>query len=142
MIFRDATNNDIETIQELLRNSDLPFQDIQSYIMNFSVIVENHEIIGTGGFEHYGDVALLRSVAITQPFQGNSIGEKIVNHLISKASGLGVNKLFLLTQTADGYFENHGFIKVNRETAPDIIKQTQQYSELCPMSASLMSKEL
>ena len=99
-------------------------------------------IVGTGGLEFFGEIALLRSVAVDASHRGKKIGEKIYSQLISNAKASGVRNLYLLTTDANGYFERFGFKEIDRSTAPEAIQTHGQFTELCPDSAIIMQKTL
>lgn len=50
--------------------------------------------------------------------------------------------LYLLTDTAEAFFERLGYTRVARETVPLGIQQTEEFSSLCPDDAAVMKKEL
>ncbi|MCI0517368.1 MAG: hypothetical protein L0Y45_06000 [Woeseiaceae bacterium] len=54
----------------------------------------------------------------------------------------GVRQLWLLTTGAEHYFEKLGFLAASRALAPPEIRQTTEFTSLCPDSAVLMSKSL
>jgi amino-acid N-acetyltransferase len=55
---------------------------------------------------------------------------------------MNVNSIYLLTETAEGFFSKEGFKKIAREQVPPSIKQTHEYSTLCPEDAVCMVKKL
>jgi amino-acid N-acetyltransferase len=58
------------------------------------------------------------------------------------ARSKGVTDLYLLTTTAEGFFERLGYRRVVRENAPEAIRQTKEFSGLCSSSAAFMAKVL
>jgi amino-acid N-acetyltransferase len=48
----------------------------------------------------------------------------------------------LLTQTAEAFFERHGYQVADRDHVPDEIKQSAEFQSLCPSSAICMTKSL
>ncbi|MEQ8534295.1 MAG: tyrosine protein phosphatase, partial [Imperialibacter sp.] len=54
----------------------------------------------------------------------------------------GITELYLLTTTASKFFERIGYKVADRNTAPDAIKNTSEFSDLCPSSAVFMHKAL
>jgi amino-acid N-acetyltransferase len=58
------------------------------------------------------------------------------------AAPLGVESLYLLTTTADAFFSRLGYSPASREEAPSFIKNTSQFSGLCPASSVFMCKHL
>lgn len=142
MKFRTASNNDLAQIIDILKHVNLPYDDCQYHLDSFMVIEKSEEIIGVGGLELYKETALLRSVAIVDKFQGHSIGDRLCSKLINQATKLGITEIYLLTETAEAYFKNRGFVTIRREEAPEPIKQTRQFSGLCPSSATVMKMQL
>jgi len=47
-----------------------------------------------------------------------------------------------LTTTAERYFERLGFKAIGRDAAPPEVRETREYSSLCPSFSSLMMKSL
>ena len=142
MNYRDAVNLDIERIEHLLKECSLPYNDLNKYIQNFVVAENNNIIIGVGGFEKYGDASLIRSLAVISEYRGIGVGGKIYALLERKISNVGINKLYLLTETATDYFKKVGFTIRVRENIPEAILQTKQFRELCPSTAFVMYNEL
>lgn len=56
---------------------------------------ESGEIVGYGGITVAADVADIDNVAVSEPYRGNKIGEKIVKALLTYAKNKGVCKVFL-----------------------------------------------
>ena len=70
------------------------------------------------------------------------IGFALVSAVVSRASTQGVRELYLLTTGAASYFANLGFVLINREQAPPEIRNTAQFSALCPKSAVCMRRTI
>lgn len=51
-------------------------------------------------------------------------------------------RFYLLTTTADRFFEQLGYETLSRSEAPSAITATPQFSGLCPGSSIFMGKEL
>ena len=58
------------------------------------------------------------------------------------ARSRGVRELYLLTTTAERFFERLGYRRTGRENAPEAIRGTQEFSGLCPSSSAFLVKEL
>ncbi len=139
MDFRVALNTDLPQIEAILSDQGLPYSDCGEHIEHFLVLIDNESIVGVGGLEYYGDIALLRSIAILHNHQKQGLGHSMYLQLKANARELGVKFLYLLTETADDYFSRHGFVEVDRSVVPEKIKTTKQFSGLCSESAVVMS---
>ena len=100
------------------------------------------EMVGTGAMEIHGDYGLLRSVSVAPLYKGNKWGLKIALHLIGKAKESGLKELFLLTETASGFFNKLGFEATGREQVPPAIRNSKQFVDACPASATCMHLRL
>jgi amino-acid N-acetyltransferase len=65
-----------------------------------------------------------------------------VSALEANAYCNGVRDLWLLTIDAERYFESLGYKMMSRESAPDSIRNSEEFSGLCPDGAYLMRKVL
>lgn len=129
-------------IKELLQAVDLPTQDLNEKIHLYYSQGEKVSPIACGGFEQYDQIGLLRSVAIHQDAQGKGIGKQWVSQLMEEAKKMGMRELYLLTTTAEHFFQKMGFEKQEREKVPQAIKDSEEFSSLCPSTAILMCKKL
>lgn len=97
---------------------------------------------GVVGLEIHGRFGLLRSLAVSKDFQRKGTATILVKALEIHAHKVGITELYLLTETAQIYFSHRGFSVVSRELVPREIRETHQFSSLCPDSAALMRKRL
>lgn len=142
MNYRMASFSDIEVIKEILNANHLPYIDCHEHIENFFVAEINGLIIGVGGFENLNSLGLLRSIAVKSEYQNRGIAKQIYSLIDSKAQSLGFESLFLLTESAVGYFESFGYKIIERAEVPLQIKQTKQFKDLCPSSSMVMFKQI
>jgi amino-acid N-acetyltransferase len=138
------TNEELQLIIELLRESKLPYKDI---VLDGSKLFmgyrdENNNLIASGGLELYSDHSLLRSVAVREDLRGTSIGKWIVRDLINRAKEKSIKEVYLLTETAHDFFIKLGFKDVSREAVPESIKTSIEFSSVCPVSAQCMTYAL
>ncbi|MFQ5648661.1 MAG: arsenic resistance N-acetyltransferase ArsN2 [bacterium] len=139
---RLATPGDCADVAVLIKRAGLPVDDIDHGLEGFLVAVDGDQIVGTVGVERYGEVALLRSLAVAEPYRNRQIGDQLYQEALRCARRQGVHHLYLLTTTAEGYFAKRGFVTVPRNEAPDPIKHHEQFSRLCPESAIFMEKKI
>lgn len=135
----DATN--LGLLKDLLAGENLPTQDL-SADMKLFFSQSNQGILTCGGYEQYGKIGLLRSVAIHPDSQGKGLGTAWMKLLLEKAAELGLEEIYLLTTTAEGFFQKIGFRTISRDNVPLVIQNSEEFSSLCPSSAVLMSLTL
>nr|WP_199563236.1 arsenic resistance N-acetyltransferase ArsN2 [Runella aurantiaca] len=139
---RLAQPADYESVVSLLKSVGLPTEDLNAKLPDFLLAFANEKLVGSAGVEVNGTVGLLRSVAVQEDFRNYKIGGRLVNDLSKQVRLKGVKDLYLITTTADGYFEKQGYERVERENVPAEITQSQQFSSLCPSSAVVMKKSI
>ena len=139
---QQADEADIDRIESLLNANGLPSQDVRTMGACFFLAYTNTECIGTGGVEIYGSEALLRSVVITESNRGQGYRAELCDSLEEYTRTNGVETLYLLTTTAAPFFERYGYGAVAREEVPRPIRDTTEFTDLCPASATCMVKRL
>jgi amino-acid N-acetyltransferase len=142
---RAATGGDLPAIEQLLTSSGLPTAGVAEALRGFVVAESDQDsrIVGVVGLELCCDeYALLRSTAVDPEWRGTGLGRRLVTHAIAEAESRGIKALYLLTTTAERYFPSFGFVKTSRETVPDEVKQSVEFREACPSSATVMALEL
>ncbi|WP_313982465.1 arsenic resistance N-acetyltransferase ArsN2 [Xanthocytophaga flavus] len=137
-------SGDLENITQLLTDAHLPISDLPSGLPHFfkAISDKDGQIAGMVGLELYGPYALLRSLVVDSSFTNKKIGYQLVQHAQKYASGQGVKGLYLITNTAEGYFERLGYNRVERNAVPKEIQETQQFQGVCPSSATVMCYQL
>lgn len=134
---------DIEDATALLEEVGLPTSDIDPIMIdNFVGLYAGDKLLALGGIEIYEERALMRSLATIPSHRQRGLAQKIVAALEARALRAGVSDLYLLTDTAESYFSNRGYVRLERDAAPSSIANTAQFRELCPDSAVLMHKRL
>ena len=132
-----------DELLKLLENCDLLVSDIAlSNSLYFFGYHQHGKLVGAVGFEYFGTVALLRSLAVTAELRGSGLGRTLVRFAESEARSMGIIALFLLTETVEQFFTKLSYQLLSRENAPQVIKNTAQFSTLCPATSSFMSKPL
>jgi N-acetylglutamate synthase-like GNAT family acetyltransferase len=137
-----AKVTDITAVVDLLSASKLPTEDLPDGLPHFFVVKKDEQLIGAAGVEIHGFYALLRSVAVAADFQGQGIAQELTKKALKEAVKQDVSEVYLITTTADQYFEKQGFTRVERKGVPLEIAQTEQFSNICPSSAIVMKKQL
>ncbi len=142
MEIRPARAADLAPVQALLKEAALPWEDVAAHLDTFVVGEEGGRIVACAGFEHHGSDALVRSVAIAAPLRSRGLGAGLCDTLLGDARRRGVRDAYLLTTTAPRFFARRGFAPIPRDGAPDAIRATREFTELCPASAVLMHRAL
>jgi protein-tyrosine-phosphatase/N-acetylglutamate synthase-like GNAT family acetyltransferase len=138
-----ATPEDEAAIRALLDASGLPTADLTTPLLrSFLVVRDGAKLAAVGALELVGGDALLRSVAVAPSHRGRGLGRQLVAALEAVARSHGYRRLYLLTTSADQYFEWLGFDRMARQAAPPELRATPEFSDLCPSSSVLMVKDV
>jgi amino-acid N-acetyltransferase len=109
---------------------------------DFLVAVLDAGPAGMIGLEQFDEVGLLRSLVIEPAARRGGIGRQLVRALEAHALARGVAILWLLTIDAEAYFLKFGYEAMERDRVPDVIRNTEEFSSLCPGDAVVMKKSL
>jgi len=137
-----ATNTDRRAIEALLTTEKLPTEDLPASLERFWIVREKDRIIGVIGLELHRPYGLLRSLAVLSDHRGLGIGNTLVRTVEEQAARLGLDSIYLLTETAKSYFEKRGYIIEERNNTPDVIRRSSEFSHVCPVSAAVMKKTI
>ena len=131
----------LEDVRTRLLSEGLPVQNLGAAPVSFfEARTETGVTVGWGGLEQYGDQAILRSVVVNGVLRGLGTGRVMVEALIKEAGKQGLSQLWLLTQSAEGFFSKLGFDVVARETAPLAIRSSEEFIDLLDTEAVCMTK--
>ncbi len=128
-------------ILSLLAENDLPTSDIDETKILFACINDGN-MVGTGGLELFKDCGLLRSICVRTGMQRRGLGKFIVRELEKVAAQKGIHYLYLLTTTAKDFFIKEDYTIIERADVPLEIKNTTEFSSICPSTATVMIKFL
>ena len=127
----------------LLTEAGLPSSDLTAaHLQNFFGCGPTNAPEGIVGVELHESVALLRSLAVRASCRDRGCGTALVAQAERFAQSRGARDIYLLTNTAERFFERLGYARVQREAAPVAIQRTQEFSTLCSSSSTLMAKRL
>ena len=99
-------------------------------------------IVGCAGLETYGDVGLLRSIAVSARRQSQGIGRALVANRLDAAKAQKLDAVYLLTTTASDYFLRLGFVAADRARVPARLASSPEFAGACPASASCLALAL
>ena len=135
---RNAGPEDLEMVTAFLTAAGLPAAGVAEHLGSFLIAEKGKECVGVGGLEIYGDVALLRSLAVRQQERHSGIGATLLEQLMTNAHSRGVIRLVLLTTTAEHYFVRKGFVRIDRSTLSGPITGSKEFTGACPSTAVCM----
>ena len=136
-----AKGNIHKAVIDLLQDNNLPVTD-PGPDKHLFALIQNNTILGTGGLEFFEDCALLRSVSVKKNWRGKGLGQIISKELEKISRQKGIDCLYLLTDSAKDFFAKEGYREIEREDVPISIKNTSEFSSVCPASAIVMRKML
>lgn len=141
---RAARAQDLAAMRALLDSAGLPTQDLTSaHLETFRVAGDRDgRLAGGVGLEIVDEVALLRSLVVDPARRGTGLGHALVEAALELARERGVAEVWLLTTTADRFFERLGWRRVERAVAPAGIRATAEFSTICPSSCVCMVRDL
>jgi amino-acid N-acetyltransferase len=131
-----------DAIISLLQAEGLPVDDLPAELSRFYMATDNGFVIGLIGLEVYERVGLLRSLTVKPEYRRMKIAASMVNEVENLGRSLGLKAIYLLTETAEGYFSRNGYIKIERSTAPISLQQSSEFRGVCPSTAITMKKTL
>lgn len=131
-----------DAIISLLQSESLPTQDLPPGLPYFFVASDHGVVVGAIGLEIYESNGLLRSLVVRPEYRKLKIASSLVQAVEQLGSNLGLHSMYLLTETAQGYFYKIGYGSIERTEAPRSLQQSSEFSHVCPVSAILMQKKL
>jgi amino-acid N-acetyltransferase len=131
------------TAVALLQAQGLPISDItDEHLEHFFFIGSDGSPSGLVGLEIYGSDALLRSLVVGENARATGLGSALTDHAEQYAASKGVRSIYLLTTTAETFFQRLGYERIERSQAPASIERTREFASLCPASSAFMVKSL
>src|SRR5215470_2119322 len=129
-------------LKAALAKAKLPSADVEAPGRLFWRFETTDDVpVGFAGLELHGEDALLRSLVTLPPVRGRGVGAAMVAALEFEARLHGCRSLWLITTAAD-FFAKLGFARCERAVVPAAIRETAQFSTLCPASADVLMKAL
>lgn len=128
-------------LRDALIDAQLPVDDLTDEGGRFFRFDVEGRVAGYGGFEIHGAHALVRSVVVLPGGRGSGLGRAVTEEILARAAAAGCAEVFLLTPTAELFFEHMGFVRLERAAAPVAILATRQASTICS-TATLMTRRV
>ena len=139
---RSAALDELTEVLGLLSECGLPREGVAEHFDGFLVAREEGALRGVAGLEIYGDVALLRSLAVRPAARGRGWGGKLVQSLMEVAQERNIRTLYLLTETAESFFLRLGFERIQRDRMEARLEASRELQGVCPESAVAMRLDL
>ncbi|MEG6584455.1 GNAT family N-acetyltransferase [Dendrosporobacter sp. 1207_IL3150] len=140
----EIKNSDILfQISELLVNSRLVPEGLEKENLTFFYHVDDlNQLIGVIGVETYGNVCLLRSLAVKEDKRNLGIARNLLKEAFDYAYNEKVYDIYLLTETISDIMTRYGFSIITRNEVPPAILKSPFLNGLCPCSCLLMHKNI
>ena len=137
---RPARPEDWPSIRALLEARNLPIDGAESHLADFLVATNpaSNAAVGVAGLERYGEVGLIRSVAVAEDGAARGLGSALVRALLQNAAERGIGAVYLLTTTAASWFPRFGFRVIRREDLPQALGESAELRGACPSTAVAM----
>jgi arsenate reductase len=136
---RPARQTDLEAARRLLADCELGVEGLESqFPEGYAVVDSGGELVGVAGIEIYAEDGLVRSVAVAPEHRGTGQGALLVRNRLEWAVKHRLRAVYLLTTTAADFFAHMAFWPVERESVPEGIRASEEYSRVCPASATVM----
>lgn len=139
---RHAVADDYADAIQLLEQSRLPIVGVREHFENFFVAENAEGIVGLVGAEVYADTALLRSAVVRPDHRSQGIGTLLYESLVAYLRRRGVQRVLLLTNTAEAYFARKGFVRMARDSVSGPVTQSVEFTSACPSHAACMELRL
>jgi amino-acid N-acetyltransferase len=124
-MIRKATVKDVEAMKNIInayakQEKMLPrsYNELYQYIRSFYVYEKDGEVIGCCALQVvWEDLAEILSFAVKPEYTGQGIGSQLLKSCMCDSHELQIKKIFTLTYVP-GFFEKHGFVRVDKSTLP------------------------
>jgi len=107
--------SEVKTGTVLERSEDEMATNIRSY----TVVKSDEKIVGFVALHiHAPTLGEVRSLVVSPPFRGKSIGVELVRVVLKEAKSLGLKEVLSLTYAKE-FFERLGFFEIPKENLPE-----------------------
>jgi amino-acid N-acetyltransferase len=135
-----ARLSDYDVVAALLERDHLPLDGLRQHFDTAIVARAGNRIIGCSALEVYQGGALLRSVAVDAEYRGAGVGSDLTDAAIQLARRRLVPAIYLLTTTAERFFQKFNFEIVDRADVPLSVTASEEFARACPATAIVMRR--
>lgn len=139
--FRRATQRDVEGLRALLEGSGLRSDRLERRLSGSLVTGGSDEespLDATACLEEIDGFGLLRSVAVRPGLRGKGLGMLATAAAVGEARSRGASRVYLLTETAEGFFKGLGFSVIERGELPPAVGTGEHAAEECASAAAMV----
>ena len=143
-LIRRGRASDLAAVAVLLQEAKLPTEDLANAPgLSLWVLEIEGELAGAVALEGTEPTSrLLRSLVVAPAHRRRGMGHDLVAQVERDARTEGIERLVLLTDTAQSLFDRLGYAVIERSAAPEALRQSAEFRSLCPSSAVCMAKLL
>ena len=141
-IIRIADKNDYLKIEKILLESNLPIAGIKDPNCKLFALEIEQEIVGTIGYELYGKIALLRSLAVVPSQRGQGRAKELFEFTTKHLKEKNIKTVYGLTLTIPEWLLKLGFKEIKREDISNELFASAELQGACPDSARAFTKSI
>ena len=142
MSIERATPSDVPAVEALLATAGLPLEGVAEAFLTGVVARDGDVLLGAAAVEPYGPAGLLRSVVVAESRRHTGLGRQLVAAAEVLARDEGIRELYLLTETAEGWFPRLGYEVVDREEARAAVGESIEFTMVCATTGVPMRRRL
>ncbi|MCB9832599.1 MAG: GNAT family N-acetyltransferase [Planctomycetes bacterium] len=118
-----AKPGDAATIAAFLEAQGLPGAGVADHLGDFILARDDGRLVACVGLERHAEQALLRSLAVLPGHRGRGLGRRLAREALDRAARKGVERVWLMTETAIGLFASMGFVDEVLENLPPVFPE-------------------
>ncbi|MFH0899750.1 MAG: GNAT family N-acetyltransferase, partial [Pseudomonadota bacterium] len=135
-----ARFEDMPHVRRILSSTGQPWEDMtDDRAGNVLVVATENGVVGCVAIEPYGEVGILRSLAVVPERRGGGLGWMLADCAVAQARAAGVRRLYILTSDASDFFaEKLGFQAIARRLVDPVIAASRHFQECGQDVAAMM----
>lgn len=137
---RSARAEELDAVCTLLRAAGLPTAGLEKTTLY--VLKHGKELAGVVGFERYGALTLLRSLAVAPSLRAQGYGRALLHFILNRVKAEGVATAYGLTTTIPDWLKRLGFRELTRAELPQALHASAELQGACPAGARIFELTL